>query len=84
MKLTESKLKKLILEVLKEAEWSDTGGKDVDFFNPKDGVVFFTPDAKYEQDGTQTHNVSSHTLKHSSDTGLKSDLSSLLGNFKIF
>ena len=82
MKLTEAKLKKLILEVLVEAEWSKIGGKDVDFFNPKDGVVFFTLDSKYEQDGTQTHNSTSHALKHSSDTGLKSDLASLLGNFK--
>ena len=82
MKLTEVKLKKLILEVLTEAEWSKVGGKDVDFFNPKDGVVFFTLDSKYEKDGTQTHNSVSHTLKHSSDTGLKSDLSSLLSDFK--
>ena len=82
MKLTGAKLKKLILEVLLEVEWSEIGGKDVDFFNPKDGVVFFTPNAKYEKDGTPTHDVTSHALKHSSDTGLKSDLSSLLGKFK--
>jgi len=82
MKLTEIKLRQLIKEVMAEAEWSKVGGKDDDYFNPKDGVVFFTPNAKYEQDGSPTHDVTSHALKHSTDTGLKSDLSSLLSNFK--
>ena len=85
MKLTESKLKKLILEVLLETKWPDKGsqgGKDVDFPKPNDGVVFFNPDSKYELDGSPTHNVTSHVIKHSTDTGLKSDINTGLTNFK--